>query len=185
MMPKGMVLVLSFGLAGTRLVRADVPLPSSVAEKVIVLKSERKLMLMKSDPVLKTYRIVWAPIPLAQKPAGEITRRRKVATCSIGIMSEASFTARFTSPIQTQMIGRGPGDLEFRPNAGSLNSLFRSGFGLPSAQMFDHDELCSCRGEAASRVGFVTGVAASLVETSFLNAHTGCQRLHVTSVVRG
>jgi hypothetical protein len=26
---------------------------------------------------------------------------------------------------------------------GSLNSLFGSGFGLPSAQTVDHDELCS------------------------------------------
>ena len=67
-MPKGMVLVLSFGLAGTRLVRAaDVPLPSSVAKKVIVLKSERKLMLMKSDRVLKTYRIALGTDPLGAK----------------------------------------------------------------------------------------------------------------------
>jgi hypothetical protein len=111
-----LVLLLFWGLAGTRLVReADVPLPSSaVAEKVIVLKSERKLMLMQSDRVLKPIALLWAQIPLAQKPARETTRLLKAATCSIGIMSGASFTARFTSPIRTQMIGREPGDLEFR-----------------------------------------------------------------------
>jgi murein L,D-transpeptidase YafK len=69
MMPKGMVLVLFCGLAGTRLVpAADVPLPSSaVADKVVVLKSERKLMLMKNDKPLKTYRIALGTDPLGPK----------------------------------------------------------------------------------------------------------------------
>jgi len=64
-MPKGMVLVLFCELARTRLVpAADVPLPSSaVAEKVVVLKSERKLMLMKNDKLLKTYRIALGTDP--------------------------------------------------------------------------------------------------------------------------
>jgi murein L,D-transpeptidase YafK len=69
MMPKGMVLVLFCGLAGTGLVlAADAPLRSSdVADKVVVLKSERKLMLMKSDKVLKTYRIALGTDPLGPK----------------------------------------------------------------------------------------------------------------------
>jgi hypothetical protein len=69
MMPKGMVLVLLCGLDGVRLVAAaDVPLPSSaVADKVIVLKSERKLMLMNSNKVLKTYRIALGTDPLGRK----------------------------------------------------------------------------------------------------------------------
>jgi murein L,D-transpeptidase YafK len=69
MMMKGMVLVLFCGLAGPRVVgAADVPLPSSsVVDKVIVLKSERKLMLMKSNKVLKTYRIALGTVPLSAK----------------------------------------------------------------------------------------------------------------------
>ena len=68
-MPKGMVLVLFCGLAGTGLVgAADIPLPSSaVADKVVVLKSERKLMLMKNDKLLKTYRIALGTDPLGPK----------------------------------------------------------------------------------------------------------------------
>jgi murein L,D-transpeptidase YafK len=64
-----MVLVLFCGLAGTRLVpAADVPLPSSaVADKVVVVKSERKLMLMKNDELLKTYRIALGTDPLGPK----------------------------------------------------------------------------------------------------------------------
>jgi murein L,D-transpeptidase YafK len=63
------VLVLFCGLAGTRLVlAADVPLLSSaVADRVVVLKSERKLMLMKNDKVLKTYRIALGTDPLGPK----------------------------------------------------------------------------------------------------------------------
>jgi hypothetical protein len=34
-------------------------------------------------------------------------------------------------------------ECEVHPNVGSLNSLFGSGFGFLSAQMVDHDELCS------------------------------------------
>jgi murein L,D-transpeptidase YafK len=41
--------------------------PPPVADKVIVLKSERKLMLMKSDKVLKTYRIALGKDPLGGK----------------------------------------------------------------------------------------------------------------------
>jgi murein L,D-transpeptidase YafK len=69
MMPRGMVLVLFCGLAGTRLVpAADVPLPSSaVADKVVVVKSERKLMLMKNDKLMKTYRIALGTDPLGPK----------------------------------------------------------------------------------------------------------------------
>jgi murein L,D-transpeptidase YafK len=69
MVLKSMVFVLFCGSAGTRLLGAeDVPLSSSaVADKVIVLKSERKLMLMKNDKVLKTYRIALGTDPLGAK----------------------------------------------------------------------------------------------------------------------
>ncbi len=47
---------------------SDLPLaPTSVADKVIVLKSQRELMLMKSHRTLKTYRISLGTNPIGPK----------------------------------------------------------------------------------------------------------------------
>ena len=46
----------------------DLPLrPSAKADKVVVLKSERKLLLMNGDEVLKTYRISLGGSPVGPK----------------------------------------------------------------------------------------------------------------------
>ena len=43
------------------------PAPTSVADKVVVLKSQRKLMLRKADQTLKTYRISLGTNPVGPK----------------------------------------------------------------------------------------------------------------------
>jgi len=42
---------------------------------------------------------------------------------------------------------------EVHPNVGSLNSFFGSGFGLPSAQPVDHNELCSSISNTVESLG--------------------------------
>jgi murein L,D-transpeptidase YafK len=63
--------LLSFTLAISSLQAlsaSDPPLPTSaIADKVLVLKAERKLLLMKGDEVLKTYSISLGGNPLGPK----------------------------------------------------------------------------------------------------------------------
>ena len=55
-------------LAVQALAASDASLPASVtADKVLVLKSERKLLLMKGDEVLKTYSISLGANPVGPK----------------------------------------------------------------------------------------------------------------------
>jgi L,D-transpeptidase catalytic domain len=51
-----------------RALSEDMPLPpSAIADKVLVLKADRKLLLLKGDEVLKTYTVALGIHPLSHK----------------------------------------------------------------------------------------------------------------------
>jgi hypothetical protein len=79
----------------------DPALPAfAMADKVVVLKGERKLLLMKSDEVLKHTPSRLEEIQSAAKSGKATAKRLKATMCSIGIMRIASITSPFTSLIQ-------------------------------------------------------------------------------------
>ncbi len=62
------VLLTLIGFCSQTLLASGPPLPeSSAADKVLVMKSERKLLLMKGDEVLKTYIVALGRNPVGNK----------------------------------------------------------------------------------------------------------------------
>src|SRR5271154_6828189 len=78
--------------------------PAAMADKVVVLKSYRKLLLMRGDEVLKTYIVSLGGNPVGPKVRQGDNKTPEAAMSLTGITRTASIIGRFTSLIQTRTI---------------------------------------------------------------------------------
>ena len=105
MMKPAVLAVFAVAFFSSQLLRASGPAlqPEVTADKVVVLKSYRQLLLMKGDHVLKTYIVQLGGDPVGPKVRQGDNRTPEGQYLLTGITRRATFIGRFTSLIQTRM----------------------------------------------------------------------------------
>ena len=104
------VLVLLLGLSclHAETARADFPFPlgHEIADSVLVVKSERRLYLLKAGRILKAFNVSLGLVPNGPKQREGDFRTPEGHYMLDGRKADSDISSRSTSPIPTRLTGR-------------------------------------------------------------------------------